>query len=197
MRKFTLAATAVLALSLSACAADDDYGSTANGGAATPMPTESALPPSSSDLQEASDRLTEYFSLRSPASATVADRLDQQEPFLTDPSVSPLAAYEDAFPEGQPMGVEDLTTKVVLGEPKVSNGSTVTIPFHYLGRGRSYTLVNGRIVPNDKGTPSYTLYEGEASLVKKNGKWLISDITLSSMSGGTGDGGDRLPPSLR
>lgn len=177
-----------LALSLGACGASPDEPAPApSAQPSTPGPSASTTDAPASkdaDIKAAEEAVRGFFAVTGKAEEPLNVKIDKQAKFLTSRDVHPTVAYVD--PESKdPSGITELGTTVTL-KPGKRAGDKIQIPFETKTDSESYSMVNGKI-KKDLSEKAWSTWDGTATLVSVDGKWLIEEMTMDHIGGGIGD----------
>lgn len=124
-----------------------------------------------------------FFAVRSRARQRYGRQLDEQAVHLTSRDVHPAAAYEAGM-EGRPAMITDHDVSVALSNARWV-GDAIRIDFEFDRTSTSYPMI-GDELRMDQGQPGDGYWDGTATLVDRDGKWLIDHLTADSYGGSLG-----------
>jgi hypothetical protein len=135
----------------------------------------------SNAIQAAEATVRAFFAVKGQAENPISVRIDEQAVYLTSRGVHPSAAYEVGM-EDRPSGITDSEVTVELSNARWLDDD-IQIDFEFDSTGVSYPTI-GNKMQFDKGTPQRSHWDGTATLEKRDGAWLIDDLSVDSFGGG-------------
>lgn len=151
---------------------------------ATPSTVSTSRSSADADAMQAAEATVRaFFAVKRQAEDDPSVQIDAQEPYLTARDVHPGAAYEAGW-HGRPTGVTDTEVRVELSDARWV-GDGIRIDFEFAGTSVSYP-VEGTELQLDAGAPGEFYWNGTATLEKRDGEWLIDDLTVDSSGGSLG-----------
>lgn len=170
---------ALAALTLTGCGGEGEVNKPPASSSEAPTEAEA----DEAALEEAQATLTSFFQTKATAEDSLSAKIDAQAKFLTDRSVHPSVAYEKGYPRG-PMGVEEQEVVVQLTNARRVEGQ-IMVDFKTDTSNISYPFLDGKMIEGE-GTPGWSRWDGTATLDQVGDQWLISNLTMESIGGGSG-----------
>ncbi len=134
-------------------------------------------------MKSAEATVRAFFAVRSRARQPTSKQIDQQAVHLTSRDVHPTAAYEAGM-EGRPSMITDHDVSVALSNARWV-GDAIRIDFEVDRTSTSYPMI-GDELRMDQGQPGEGYWHGTATLVDRDGDWLIDHLTADSYGGSLG-----------
>ncbi|GAA1449516.1 hypothetical protein GCM10009641_79900 [Mycobacterium cookii] len=152
------------------------------GPAAAPAPARDEAA-EAAGIASAEATVRAFFAVRSRARQPTSRQIDKQAVYLTSRDVHPTAAYEAGM-EGRPSMVTDSHVSVALSNARWV-GDTIRVDFEFDHAGTSYPMI-GDELQMEQGQPAGGYWHGTATLVDRDGEWLIDRLTADSYGGSLG-----------